>query len=74
MFEDHSLECNLHIYLHIKNMFPVRTLTDLRKEVETGVKPRLGSWFDSVHYDQVDRIEINSTWLLCTLFIIFGSY
>jgi len=42
----------------------MKTLTNLRKKVETGV----------VHYNQVDKIEINSTWLLCTLFIIFGSY
>ena len=52
----------------------MKTQTNLRKKVETGVDPRLGSWLYSVHYNQVDKIEINSTWLLCILFIIFGSY
>ena len=47
----------------------MKTLTNLRKKVETGVDPRLGSWLYLVHYNQVDKIEINSTWLLCTLII-----
>ena len=55
-------------------MLPMKTLTNLRKKVETGVDPRLGSWVYLVHYNQVEKIDINSTLLLCTLFVIFGCY